>query len=78
MDLEFDPVSREKTLVERGLDFAEAERIFDGPHLTLEDCRFDHPEPRFMTYGLLAERMVVIAWMPTNTGIRVISMRKMQ
>lgn len=76
MDIEFDPRKRELTLADRGLDFADAERLFDGPHVTLEDCRFDYSEPRYMTYGLLAERMVMIAWTPTETGIRVISMRK--
>lgn len=76
MDVDFDPVKRERTLAERGLDFSDAGRIFEGPHLTMEDIRFNYPEPRFMTYGLLAERMIMIAWTPTGAGIRVISMRK--
>jgi uncharacterized DUF497 family protein len=75
MDIEFDPEKRNLTLRERGLDFADAGRIFDGPKFTLED-RFDYPEPRSLTFGLLDERMVMIAWTPTETGIRVISMRK--
>ncbi|SOB79049.1 hypothetical protein SAMN06297144_0348 [Sphingomonas guangdongensis] len=62
-------------LVERGIDFAEAAAIFAGPTLTLEDDRFDYPEPRYQTYGLLAERLVLMVWTPTKTGIRVISMR---
>ena len=76
MDIEFDPEKRNLTLRERGLDFADAGRIFGGPKFTLEDDRFDYPEPRFITFGLLDERMVMIAWTPTEAGIRVISMRK--
>lgn len=76
MDIEFDPRKREMTLADRGLDFLDAGRLFEGAHVTLEDCRFDYSEARYMTYGLLAERMVMIAWTPTATGIRVISMRK--
>lgn len=76
MEVEFDPRKREETLRERGLDFAEAGKVFDGPRLTLEDARFDYPEPRFQTFGMLGRRMVIVVWTPSGTGIRVISMRK--
>lgn len=76
MDIEFDPHKREQTLNERGLDFADAGRNLEGPNFTFEDVRFDYPEPRFLTFGLLDERMVMMAWTPTDTGICVISMRK--
>ena len=76
MEISFDPLKRAMTLQDRGLDFNDAARLFDGPTLTLEDDRFAYPEPRFQSYGLLEDRLVMIAWTPTNTGIRVISMRK--
>lgn len=75
MEVGFDPEKRAWTLAERGLDFADALTVFEGPRLTLEDDRFAYPEPRFQTYGWLGERMVLIVWTPTDTGIRVISMR---
>ena len=75
MDVSFDSEKRAWTLAERGLDFADAGRLFDGPTLTQEDDRFDYPEPRYQSYGWLGERLVMIAWTPTDTGIRVISMR---
>jgi uncharacterized DUF497 family protein len=76
MEITFDPAKRDKTLTERGLDFADATLVFEGPTLTFEDDRRDYGETRFITVGLLSGRMVIIAWTPANDGRRVISMRK--
>ena len=76
MIISFDETKRVGTLRERGLDFADAGRVFDGPKFTLGDDRFEYPERRFQTYGLIDNRLVMIAWTPTDNGIRVISMRK--
>ena len=76
MEISFDENKRALILKERGLDFADAGQIFEGPEFTDQDFRFDYPEPRFQTYGLLDGRMIMIAWTPTDDGIRVISMRK--
>ncbi|CCW19777.1 hypothetical protein EBBID32_41470 [Sphingobium indicum BiD32] len=76
MKISFDPAKRLKTLQERGLDFADAAQVFDGPILTREDDRFDYPEPRFQTFGLVNDRLVMMVWSPTEEGMRVISMRK--
>lgn len=75
MLISFDPAKRAWTLAERGLDFADADQVFAGARLTQEDDRFDYPEPRFQTYGWLGERLVLVVWTPTETGIRVMSMR---
>ena len=32
MIIEFDTAKREKTLLERGLDFADSDKVFDGLH----------------------------------------------
>ncbi|MBJ7445141.1 MAG: BrnT family toxin [Sphingobium sp.] len=76
MEISFDPVKRLKSLEERGLDFADAAQIFDGPIFTREDGRFDYPEPRFQTFGLINDRLMMVVWTPTEKGMRVISMRK--
>jgi uncharacterized DUF497 family protein len=80
MRITFDPAKREWTLRERGLDFADAV-VFVGPSFTFEDDRFDYPEDRFVTIGLIEERMIVLVWTPApsvteDDGRRVISMRK--
>lgn len=76
MNITFDPEKRAKTLQERGLDFAEADRVFAEINHTIEDNRFAYPEPRSVTFGRLEGRMVVIVWTPTADGRRIISMRK--
>ena len=72
----FDEEKRRKTLAERGLDFADAYKVFDGPEFTQQDDRFAYPEPRFQTYGLLDGRLIMFAWTPVENGIRIISMRR--
>ncbi|MCC7646540.1 MULTISPECIES: BrnT family toxin [unclassified Janthinobacterium] len=76
MRITFDAVKREKTLRERGLDFARAREVFDGLTMTLQDQRQDYGEPRFITAGWLDERLVVLVWTPRGLARRIISMRK--
>lgn len=75
MLIEFDSAKREKTKGARGLDFAEAPRIFAGKHFTLEDERVDYGETRFVSVGMLADRVVVLTWTPRGEVRRIISMR---
>jgi uncharacterized protein len=72
----YDPVKRLRTLSERRLDFEAAASIFGGVTLTLRDDRRNYGEPRFQTYGLLGERLVMIVWTPRGADRHVISMRK--
>jgi uncharacterized protein len=73
--LEFDPAKRDWTLRERGLDFAEAEEIFDGFTLTFDDDR-DHGEDRLVTFGVLKGKVVACVWMLRGGNRRIISLRK--
>lgn len=76
MEIEYDSEKRDKTLVERGLDFARAAEVFAQVHVTFQDARVDYGEPRFNTIGVLDARMVVVAWTPRGEACRIISMRK--
>lgn len=76
MEITFDPDKREATLAERGLDFLDALAVFEWPSFTMEDTRFDYAETRWLTFGMLRDRLAVVAWTPSEIGIRVISMRK--
>lgn len=81
MRISFDPAKRQWTLRARGLDFEDSEEVFAGATFTFEDARFDYPEVRYVTIGLLARRMVVLVWTPDpgialDEGRRIISMRK--
>jgi hypothetical protein len=72
----FDPVKRQATLVNRGLDFADAARVFGGAVVEREDDRFDYGEVRVVTVGLLYDMVVVIAWTERDDARHVISMRR--
>jgi uncharacterized DUF497 family protein len=76
MELSYDPEKRAKTLAERGLDFDDAVHVFAGRVFDLEDDRHEYGEPRWITFGLLNERMVVLVWAPRGEGRHIISMRK--
>ena len=76
MKVSFDPAKRARTLAERGLDMADAAKVFEGPHLTFEDRRHDYGEDRWVTFGYLAGRLVAFAWTPRADGVRIISLRK--
>ena len=76
MQIEFDPLKRDKTLNERGLDFAQAAQVFVGQHLTLQDTRENYAEQRFQTVGWLDRRIVILIWTPRDTIRRIISIRK--
>ncbi len=75
MEIIFDPAKRDKALTERGLDFADAGRVFAGRTATEEDTRKVYSEARFITAGVLEGRVVVMVWTPTPDGRRIISMR---
>ena len=64
MRVTFDPVKWEWTVRERGLDFRDAPKVFAGLRFTFEDTRFDYPERRYVTVGLLDGRMVILVWTP--------------
>jgi len=69
MRITFDPVKRDQTLSERSLDFADAATVLDGECVVVADTRKNYGEPRFICYGMLGDRMVVV-------GSHVFSMRK--
>ena len=75
MRITFDSAKRDRTLRERGLDFAAALDVFAGRHATIADLRREYGEQRYITAGFLDGRMVVLVWTPRGAGRRIISMR---
>jgi uncharacterized DUF497 family protein len=73
----YDPAKRAATLLERGLDFEHAAEVFAERVVTVPDRRRDYGEERYLTYGRLRGRMVVVVWTPRGEdGRHIISMRK--
>ena len=76
MEIEFDHAKRLLTLDQRGLDMVDVPKIFSGLKVTIPDDREDYGELRWITFGFLSERMVVVVWTQRGTKLRVISLRK--
>jgi len=76
MKITFDNSKRQQTLEHRGLDFTHCVEVFTNPHIDLEDNRSDYSEPRFISFGFLKGREVVVVWTPRGDSRRIISMRK--
>jgi uncharacterized protein len=76
VEIGFDPAKREWTLEHRGLDFTDAEMVFAGPKFTVEDNGRDYGETRYLTFGRLEDRLVVIVWTLRGEARHVISTRK--
>lgn len=67
---------RQNTLRRRGLDFADSSHIFAGPTITFEDARMDYGEQRWVSMGLLREKVIVMVHTESIDEIRIISMRE--
>jgi hypothetical protein len=76
MRVTFDPAKRVRTLDERGLDFEDAELVFAGTTIEIDDTRRNYGERRIICYGILAGRIVVVGYTPRGSARHVFSMRK--
>lgn len=76
MKITFDPIKRDKTLADRGLDFADAEIVFEGITVEIDDLRKNYGESRVICFGLLEGRMVVVGYTPRGAVRHIFSMRK--
>lgn len=63
-------------LSKHGLDFADAEQVFNNPLVLFEDSRAEYGEQRMIAMGMLQALIVVIVHVDANDIIRIISMRK--
>ena len=76
MRFEWDDAKNQVNRRKHGLDFVDAHLVFAGRALTFEDLRQTYDEPRYLTVGALAGRMVIIAHTLRGDATRIISMRK--
>jgi hypothetical protein len=72
----WDEKKRKLNLAKHGIDFHDAEVIFDGPLVTVEDRREDYGERRYVALGFLAEVVVSLTYSERGDRIRIISIRK--
>lgn len=74
MKISFTPAKRDRALAERGIDFADAAKVFAGPHAIIES-RPGYGEQRYITPGYLDGRFVIAIWTPRGDARHIISMR---
>ncbi len=67
---------RKANLKKHGLDFADAEQVFNSPLVIIEDTRMAYGEQRMIGIGLLDFLVVLIVHVESDDEIRIISMRK--
>jgi uncharacterized DUF497 family protein len=76
VDIDFDPAKSGRNAAERSLPFDLAAEFEFETALIWLDERFAYPEDRWVAIGPIRERLHVLCFCETDTGIRVISFRK--
>ena len=74
MRFEWDERKRLANLAKHGLDFLDAELVFDGPCYSYQSPR--EGEDRWVTVGSLEGREVAVVWTQRADVIRLISFRR--
>jgi uncharacterized DUF497 family protein len=72
----WDESKRKANLKKHGIDFRDAEAIFDWPTVTAEDTRLPYGEQRLVTLGLLNGIVVSMTYTERMDDMRIISIRK--
>ena len=72
----WDESKRRLNLRKHGIDFVEAEDIFDGPMVTSEDTSLPYGEQRFVVLGVLNGVVVSMTYTEREGNLRIISIRK--
>jgi uncharacterized DUF497 family protein len=76
MEFEWDEAKNRSNIGKHGIDFADAEAVFDGVMVRFEDDRYEYGETRERAIGMLANGFVVMLVFTTRDGrVRLISAR---
>jgi uncharacterized protein len=67
---------RQAALVDRGLDFADANQIFASVTFEYEDTRENYGEKRMICFGYLYGRLTVVGYVQRDDARHIFSMRK--
>jgi hypothetical protein len=74
--IEFDPRKNRANFEKHGVDFPTAARIWDGFVVEREDDRRDYGETRFLSLGMVDNRIVLAVYTWRGEKRRLISARK--
>ena len=76
MEFEWDENKRQINLTKHGIDFIDAQKIFNYPIVIIEDDRFNYGEQRFLALGVLRGITIVVVYTERENVVRLISARK--
>lgn len=76
MDITYDPAKNSKNIAERGLSFDMVAQFDFETAIIHVDTRKDYGETRYIGVGYIGQRLHVLVFAETETGLRVISLRK--
>ncbi|MBU6359855.1 MAG: BrnT family toxin [Chloroflexota bacterium] len=76
MKFEWDEDKRQINKENHGIDFADLDLVFAGLTITTEDTCEDYGEIRYITFGLLMNRVIQIVHTERGEHLRIISARK--
>jgi len=75
MNFEYDPVKSAMNLSKHGIDFDQAQALWDDPWM-LEAPAKTEDEPRFLSIGKIKEKHWAAVWTPRGEAVRIISVRR--
>lgn len=77
MQFKWDETKNTLNIQKYGIEFKEAEKLFNDGFWMIEDSRFNYKEKRFVGFGYINNRLLCIVYTERKPNIiRVISMRK--
>jgi len=75
MDFEYDPIKSASNLLKHGIDFDQAQVLWDDPWV-LEAPARTSDEQRFLTIGKIEDKHWAVIWTPRGDAVRIISARR--
>lgn len=73
---DWDEAKRQRTLQDRGIDFADVVRFDFAKAVIDPDLRHDYGELRFLALGMIDGKLHALCFTPRRGGRRVISLRR--
>ncbi|HET7036279.1 MAG TPA: BrnT family toxin [Thermomicrobiaceae bacterium] len=75
MEFEWDEAKRRINLIKHGIDFIDAELLFDGRPVCTIRSVFPNEE-RYLTTGIIEDHVVTVVWTQRGERLRLISARR--
>ncbi len=76
MEFEWDKRKNSINIEKHGIDFHDAESVFQSKRLSIEDSREEYGEKRIITVGRIGNVVNVVVYTMRNEKIRIISARR--